>query len=103
MSRIVLFGATGKVGRRILAEALDRRHRVIAVVRRPDAATALDPRAALTLPAGSRILDQPRFPSQYRASARGQADALAWYRARTPQSAASRGPTSHRLRELRGG
>lgn len=143
MSRIVLFGATGKVDRRILTEALDRGHQVDAVVRHRTAVTGLDPRAqiidgdvtdprrvsaavtgtdavilavgggdpnlwraaaqtvttqlsrlpsprprivhlgggaSLTLPDGSRILDQPHFPEQYRAGAQDQADALAWYR-----------------------
>lgn len=37
--RIVLFGATGNVGRRVAAEALGRGHEVIGVVRDPAAAT----------------------------------------------------------------
>ncbi len=149
MSRITMFGATGKVGRCILVEALDRGHEVTAVVRRPETATGFDPRAhlsagnvtdsedvaaavagvdavvlavgggepslwrsaaqtvtetlatlpqprprivhlgggaTLTLPDGTRILDQPRFPEQYRASAQGQADALDWYRSHAQQS-----------------
>lgn len=149
MSRITLFGATGKVGHHILTEALDRGHQVTAVMRRPQTASALDPRAqiiagdvtdpdhvvtavaagadavvlavgggapslwrsaaqtvtetlatltqprpriihlgggaTLTLPDGTRILDQPHFPDQYRASAQGQADALDWYRTHAAQ------------------
>lgn len=41
--------------------------------------------ATLTLPDGTRILDQPHFPDQYRASARGQVDALDWYRTHAAQ------------------
>lgn len=35
MARIVIYGATGKIGQRILAEALDRGHDVVAAVREP--------------------------------------------------------------------
>jgi putative NADH-flavin reductase len=45
--RIVLFGATGNVGRRIAAEALRRGHEVVGVVRDPDAVQPPDPRVAL--------------------------------------------------------
>src|SRR6185436_13691801 len=42
--KIVLFGATGNVGRRVAAEALSRGHEVVGVVRDPAAVTASDPR-----------------------------------------------------------
>jgi putative NADH-flavin reductase len=45
--KIVLFGATGNVGRRIAAEALRRGHDVVGVVRDPAAVTALDSRVRL--------------------------------------------------------
>jgi putative NADH-flavin reductase len=45
--RIVLFGATGNVGRRIAAEALRRGHEVVGVVRDPTAVESPDPRVRL--------------------------------------------------------
>jgi uncharacterized protein len=42
--KIVLFGATGNVGRRVAAEALSRGHEVVGVVRDPAAVAVLDPR-----------------------------------------------------------
>lgn len=45
--RIVVFGATGNVGQRIVAEALRRGHEVIGVVRDPDAVKSPDPRVRL--------------------------------------------------------
>ena len=36
--------------------------------------------ATLLTPSGSRFLDEPDFPAEYRDSAQGQADALAFYR-----------------------
>ena len=45
--RLVLFGATGNVGRRIAAEALRRGHEVVGVVRDPDAVQPPDPRVTL--------------------------------------------------------
>jgi putative NADH-flavin reductase len=45
--KIVLFGATGNVGRRIAAEALRRGHEVVGVVRDPDAVQSPDPRVTL--------------------------------------------------------
>ena len=45
--RIVVFGATGNIGRRIVAEALQRGHGVIGVVRDPAASTSPDPRVQL--------------------------------------------------------
>jgi uncharacterized protein len=45
--RIVLFGATGNVGRRIAAEALRRGHEVVGVVRDPAAVQPPDPRVTL--------------------------------------------------------
>ncbi|MDB4906103.1 MAG: dTDP-4-dehydrorhamnose reductase [Gemmatimonadetes bacterium] len=45
--KIVLFGATGNVGRRVASEALGRGHEVVGVVRDPDTASAPDPRVRL--------------------------------------------------------
>lgn len=45
--KIALFGANGEVGKRIAAEALDREHDVLAVVRNP-AVARLDDRAMVT-------------------------------------------------------
>jgi uncharacterized protein len=47
MSEIVVFGANGKAGQRIVKEALDRGHSVTAVVRYPDSARDVDARATL--------------------------------------------------------
>ncbi|CCH16301.1 NAD(P)-dependent oxidoreductase [Micromonospora lupini] len=142
MSSIVVFGAGGTAGSRVTAEAVDRGHRVIAAVRRPEATSYLPagvrtitgdatsersvrelapeadalvvaigggerglwrdaaenlvttlrsmpaaPRiihlgggSTLLTPRGTRILDEPDFPEQYRDAALGQADALDYYR-----------------------
>lgn len=45
--KIVLFGATGNVGRRIAAEAVRRGHEVVGVVRDPAAVASPDPRVPL--------------------------------------------------------
>jgi putative NADH-flavin reductase len=45
--KIVLFGATGNIGRRIATEALDRGHDIVGVVREPDKVQAPDPRVRL--------------------------------------------------------
>ena len=45
--KIVLFGATGNVGRRIAAEAVRRGHEVAGVVRDPSAVQSPDPRVSL--------------------------------------------------------
>jgi uncharacterized protein len=45
--RIVVFGATGNIGRRIVLEALGRGHEVVGVVRDPAAVEAPDPRVRL--------------------------------------------------------
>jgi len=45
--KIVVFGATGNVGRRVVAEALGRGHDVVGVVRDPSAVQSPDPRAKL--------------------------------------------------------
>src|ERR1700712_4972869 len=42
--KLVVFGATGNVGQRIVAEALRRGHDVVGVVRDPEAFKASDPR-----------------------------------------------------------
>lgn len=45
--KIVVFGATGNVGRQVVAEALRRRHQVIGVVRDPQSVKSPDPRVEL--------------------------------------------------------
>jgi len=45
--KIVLFGATGNVGQRVVAEALRRGHEVVGVVRDPDAVQSPDKRVRL--------------------------------------------------------
>jgi putative NADH-flavin reductase len=45
--KIVLFGATGNVGRRVAAEALRRGHEVVGVVRDPAAVASPDPRVRM--------------------------------------------------------
>lgn len=45
--KIVLFGATGNVGRRIATEALSRGHEVVGVVRDPEAVAGSDSRVRL--------------------------------------------------------
>jgi uncharacterized protein len=45
--RIILFGATGNIGRRITAEALRRGHEVVGVVRDPSAVQSPDSRLTL--------------------------------------------------------
>jgi putative NADH-flavin reductase len=47
--KIVLYGATGRVGLRLLSELLGRRHEVVAVVRHPE---KLAPHAGLTVQQG---------------------------------------------------
>lgn len=137
MSKIVIFGAAGKAGSRIMKEALARHHAVTAVVRKADhlqsipagakgivgtaasrdvvrktiadadiVITAISSDlvqsikniiesavgikgksqrlihmgggATLLTSDGTRILDLPQFPSQYRAPAQEQADVLAY-------------------------
>lgn len=55
--RIILFGATGKVGSRVLHEALARNHQVTAVVRQPPAMNSL-PTAANIVVGTANELDQ---------------------------------------------
>ena len=45
--KLVVFGATGNVGQRVVAEALRRGHEVVGVVRDPDAVQSPDPRVRL--------------------------------------------------------
>ncbi len=45
--RLVLFGATGNIGQRIVAEAISRGHEVIGVVRDPTQAKSPDPKLTL--------------------------------------------------------
>jgi putative NADH-flavin reductase len=45
--KLVVFGATGNVGQRVVAEALRRGHEVVGVVRDPQAVTSPDPRVKL--------------------------------------------------------
>src|SRR5256714_1369625 len=47
MMKLVLFGATGNVGRRVVAEALGRGHEVVGVVRDPAAVQSPDSRVRL--------------------------------------------------------
>ncbi|MFI0941305.1 NAD(P)-dependent oxidoreductase [Streptomyces sp. NPDC021020] len=49
MSDIALYGATGTIGTRVLAEALRRGHRVTAVVRDPGRLTLADPNLAVVV------------------------------------------------------
>ncbi|PZF91500.1 NAD(P)-dependent oxidoreductase [Micromonospora deserti] len=142
MSNIVVFGAGGTAGSRITTEAVNRGHRVVAAVRRPEATSYLPASVRLVtgdatseravrdlvpdadalvvaigggerglwldaartlvgalrgMPAapriihigggstlltrkGTRYLDEPDFPDEYRDAALGQADALDFYR-----------------------
>ena len=45
--KLVVFGATGNVGQRVVAEALRRGHEVVGVVRDPDAVQSPDKRVRL--------------------------------------------------------
>jgi uncharacterized protein YbjT (DUF2867 family) len=45
--KIVIFGATGHVGQRIVREALQRGHQVVGVVRDPSRSQSPDPRVTL--------------------------------------------------------
>lgn len=65
MAKIALFGATGTIGTRVLREALDRGHRVTAVVRDPAKLTERHPN--LTVTTGD-VLD----PASVAAAAKGQ-------------------------------
>ncbi|MGW5355880.1 NAD(P)-dependent oxidoreductase [Streptomyces sp. NPDC004031] len=49
MSKIALYGATGTIGTRVLAEALRRGHQVTAVVRDPARLTLADPNLAVVV------------------------------------------------------
>lgn len=53
--RLLILGATGGTGRRLVAHALERGHRVTALVRSPD---KLAPRDRLTIAAGNPLDDQ---------------------------------------------
>ncbi len=65
MVNIAVFGATGTIGSRIVAEALDRGHPVTAVVRDPAKVTASHPR--LTVITGDAL-----DPASVAAAAKGQ-------------------------------
>lgn len=45
--KIVVFGATGNIGQRVVKEAIERGHQVISVVRQPKKSQTLDARAPL--------------------------------------------------------
>src|SRR3954467_6150703 len=47
LMKIVVFGATGNIGRRVAIEALSRGHDVVGIVRDPDAVQPPDPRVRL--------------------------------------------------------
>jgi putative NADH-flavin reductase len=65
MKRILVFGATGAVGRRVVAEARSRGHDVTAAIRHPDRAEAL--------PAGIRtVVAEICEPAAVRRALRGQ-------------------------------
>ena len=49
MLRIAVFGAGGRIGSRILSEALDRGHRLTAIIREPGKAAGIDPRARIVV------------------------------------------------------
>jgi uncharacterized protein len=49
MLRIALFGAGGRIGSRIMSEALDRGHGMTAVIRDPGKAAGIDPRARIVV------------------------------------------------------
>jgi putative NADH-flavin reductase len=57
--RLVILGATGKTGRLLVEQALDRGHEVVAYVRRPD---ALDERPGLLVTVGE-LTDEPALTS----------------------------------------
>src|SRR6267142_32504 len=102
MATIVVFGAGGRAGHRITAEAARRGHHVIAVARDrsrltdlpaavvPEVGDALSKTslrklargggATLLTPDGNRFLDLPDFPGTLRGPAEGQAEALEFYR-----------------------
>jgi uncharacterized protein len=58
--KIVVIGATGNIGRRIVKEALSRGHEVIGVVRDPAAVEAPDPRVRLVKADATRADDVAR-------------------------------------------
>ena len=68
MAKIVLFGASGMIGSRALAEALARGHEVTAVVRDPAKVTTVHPHLAVVagdvtdLAAVREYIDAARAP-----------------------------------------
>ncbi len=58
--KIVVFGATGNIGRRIVKEALSRGHEVTGVVRDPAAVETPDPRVRLVKADATRAGDVAR-------------------------------------------
>jgi putative NADH-flavin reductase len=58
--RIVVFGATGNIGRRIAQEALRRGHEVVGAVRDPAAVESPDPRVRLVKADATRAADVAR-------------------------------------------
>jgi uncharacterized protein len=58
--KIVVFGATGNIGRRVVEEALSRGHEVTGVVRDPAAVETPDPRIRLVKADGTRAGDVAR-------------------------------------------
>ena len=61
--RVIVFGATGQIGRRVVADLIACGHDVTAYVRNPDKVDARDPRLAIVvgeLSETTRILDAVR-------------------------------------------
>ncbi|NHW87259.1 NAD(P)H-binding protein, partial [Escherichia coli] len=69
MSDVVVFGAAGTAGSRIVREAFDRGHRVVAAVRRPEA-------DASYLPAGVRVVTGDATSERSVRELASEADAL---------------------------
>lgn len=69
MGEVVVFGAGGRLGRRVVVEASSRGHRVIGV----GGGSLLDAH-------GTRFVDAPGFPEALRPEMLGQAAALDYYR-----------------------
>jgi uncharacterized protein len=85
--KIVVFGATGNVGRQVVAEALRRGHQVVGVVRDPTAVKSPDPRVRLIRGDATDALDRER---RRRRRGGGECDLTATKRTRSRCPAARR-------------